>query len=384
MPLQNGRANGALRKLGAVQEGVLRQSVRRGGEYVDQVLWSMLKEDWGDHWDVDRARAFISARHETVCRCRPRLCRLRDRRGRRGAGARACRTRDFSHSAGAVRGADRARVGHGGAQTDAAVHGQRLDDVGRRTRWTSRRCCCSGRTRRCSWRRPARSAACHLNKQRTAAAARHAVQHGGADRATVQGAGLALGLADASPARGHARDDRPSAARRRDGVLRWSARVSSRRPLALSSGTVASPRRGEPASSAARPSYFVGAGTAALVGAAWSDTTGYWIAPLGVRADLPDLPHLQGVPRPDRGRAAARAADLRSAPGDDRSAGARDRRQGSEHADAHPPRADLRRRHGQGGRPVAPTKSRASRRRRCSTTSASSPCPSTSCRSPAR
>ncbi len=48
--LQNGRANGALRKLGAVQEGILRRSARRGGEYVDQVLWSMLREDWGDHW----------------------------------------------------------------------------------------------------------------------------------------------------------------------------------------------------------------------------------------------------------------------------------------------------------------------------------------------
>jgi len=48
--LQNGRANGALRKLGAVQEGVLRRSVRRGGESFDQVLWSLLKEDWGDHW----------------------------------------------------------------------------------------------------------------------------------------------------------------------------------------------------------------------------------------------------------------------------------------------------------------------------------------------
>jgi RimJ/RimL family protein N-acetyltransferase len=48
--LQNGRANGALRKLGAVQEGILRRSVRHGGEYLDQVLWSMLKEDWGDHW----------------------------------------------------------------------------------------------------------------------------------------------------------------------------------------------------------------------------------------------------------------------------------------------------------------------------------------------
>jgi RimJ/RimL family protein N-acetyltransferase len=50
VPLQNGRANGALRKLGAVQEGILRQSVRRGDEYVDEVMWSILKEDWGDHW----------------------------------------------------------------------------------------------------------------------------------------------------------------------------------------------------------------------------------------------------------------------------------------------------------------------------------------------
>jgi RimJ/RimL family protein N-acetyltransferase len=48
--LQNGRANGALRKLGAAQEGVLRRAARRAGEYADQVLWSMLKDDWGGHW----------------------------------------------------------------------------------------------------------------------------------------------------------------------------------------------------------------------------------------------------------------------------------------------------------------------------------------------
>jgi RimJ/RimL family protein N-acetyltransferase len=48
--LLNGRANGALRKLGAVQEGVLRRSIRRGGEYLDQVMWSVLKEDWSEHW----------------------------------------------------------------------------------------------------------------------------------------------------------------------------------------------------------------------------------------------------------------------------------------------------------------------------------------------
>ena len=48
--MQNGRASGAMRKLGAVQEGVLRRSVRQGGQYLDQVLWSLLKEDWGDQW----------------------------------------------------------------------------------------------------------------------------------------------------------------------------------------------------------------------------------------------------------------------------------------------------------------------------------------------
>jgi RimJ/RimL family protein N-acetyltransferase len=54
--LQSGRGNGALRKLGAVQEGVLRRSVRYAGEYFDQVLWSMLKEDWGEHWVSIAAR----------------------------------------------------------------------------------------------------------------------------------------------------------------------------------------------------------------------------------------------------------------------------------------------------------------------------------------
>jgi RimJ/RimL family protein N-acetyltransferase len=42
----NGRGNGALRKIGAVQEGVLRRSFLRNGQYFDQVLWSILAEDW--------------------------------------------------------------------------------------------------------------------------------------------------------------------------------------------------------------------------------------------------------------------------------------------------------------------------------------------------
>ena len=44
--VQNGRGNGALRKLGAVQEGVLRKSFLRNGEYLDQVLWTIMDEDW--------------------------------------------------------------------------------------------------------------------------------------------------------------------------------------------------------------------------------------------------------------------------------------------------------------------------------------------------
>ena len=54
--LQNGRANGALNKLGAVQEGILRRSLRRGGAYHDQVLWSMLEDDWSDHWVTTASR----------------------------------------------------------------------------------------------------------------------------------------------------------------------------------------------------------------------------------------------------------------------------------------------------------------------------------------
>lgn len=42
----NGRGNGALAKLGAVREGVLRQSFERHGERLDQHLWGIAREDW--------------------------------------------------------------------------------------------------------------------------------------------------------------------------------------------------------------------------------------------------------------------------------------------------------------------------------------------------
>lgn len=44
--VQNGRGNGALRKVGAVQEGILRKSFLRGGAHHDQSLWAILDEDW--------------------------------------------------------------------------------------------------------------------------------------------------------------------------------------------------------------------------------------------------------------------------------------------------------------------------------------------------
>src|SRR5687767_11113022 len=43
--VENGRGNSALRKVGAVQEGVLRKSFLRNGRLLDQSLWAILPED---------------------------------------------------------------------------------------------------------------------------------------------------------------------------------------------------------------------------------------------------------------------------------------------------------------------------------------------------
>lgn len=44
--VENGRGNSALRKIGAVQEGILRKSFHRDGRHFDQALWAILEEDW--------------------------------------------------------------------------------------------------------------------------------------------------------------------------------------------------------------------------------------------------------------------------------------------------------------------------------------------------
>jgi RimJ/RimL family protein N-acetyltransferase len=44
--IRNGRGNGALAKLGAVREAVLRRSFLKEGEYLDQNLWTIVEDDW--------------------------------------------------------------------------------------------------------------------------------------------------------------------------------------------------------------------------------------------------------------------------------------------------------------------------------------------------
>lgn len=54
--IRNARANGALRKLGATQEGVLRHAQYRDGAYRDHVLWAMVAGDWASHRDLEPPR----------------------------------------------------------------------------------------------------------------------------------------------------------------------------------------------------------------------------------------------------------------------------------------------------------------------------------------
>jgi len=43
---RNARGNAALRKLGAVREGMLRKSFLRNGEVLDQSMWTLLADEW--------------------------------------------------------------------------------------------------------------------------------------------------------------------------------------------------------------------------------------------------------------------------------------------------------------------------------------------------
>ena len=56
---QNGRGNAALRKIGAVNEAVLRRSFLRDSDYLDQNLWTIVDEDWQIQKDWSRRGGLI-------------------------------------------------------------------------------------------------------------------------------------------------------------------------------------------------------------------------------------------------------------------------------------------------------------------------------------
>jgi RimJ/RimL family protein N-acetyltransferase len=62
----NGRGNGALRKLGATREGVLRSAFQGEHARFDQVMWSILAEDWARQAG-DRCAAALGGTDECVC-----------------------------------------------------------------------------------------------------------------------------------------------------------------------------------------------------------------------------------------------------------------------------------------------------------------------------
>ena len=61
--VRNGRGTGALLKLGAVPEGVLRKSFLRNGEYLDQVLYSIVEDDWRTSRDTSAQTSTFAIVH---------------------------------------------------------------------------------------------------------------------------------------------------------------------------------------------------------------------------------------------------------------------------------------------------------------------------------
>jgi len=52
--VRNGRGNGALQKLGMLQEAVLRRSFLRHGVYLDQACWALLVDTWRERKSMAR------------------------------------------------------------------------------------------------------------------------------------------------------------------------------------------------------------------------------------------------------------------------------------------------------------------------------------------
>ena len=61
--VRNGRGGRALQKLGAVQEGVLRKALLCNGQYLDQVLYAIVEDDWRASRDASRQVAHTTMLH---------------------------------------------------------------------------------------------------------------------------------------------------------------------------------------------------------------------------------------------------------------------------------------------------------------------------------
>jgi ribosomal-protein-alanine N-acetyltransferase len=44
--VENGRGNGALRKIGAIPEGILRRTLPKGDRFLDQLMYAILRDEW--------------------------------------------------------------------------------------------------------------------------------------------------------------------------------------------------------------------------------------------------------------------------------------------------------------------------------------------------
>lgn len=57
--VRNGRGNRALQKVGAVPEGILRQAFFCDGDYVDQMIYGLVEEEWRAAREVGRSSAAV-------------------------------------------------------------------------------------------------------------------------------------------------------------------------------------------------------------------------------------------------------------------------------------------------------------------------------------
>ena len=62
----NGRGNGALTKIGAVSEAILKNALGRDGAWHDQLLWTIIREEWKDRQTGARERFSVDQAQQRI------------------------------------------------------------------------------------------------------------------------------------------------------------------------------------------------------------------------------------------------------------------------------------------------------------------------------